>query len=282
MAEITAKSVKSLRDKTQLPMMECKKALVEAGGDEAKAIEWLRKQGEKFIGKRQDRETTEGFIAAYADVDAGCGALVELLCESGPVAGNEEFRQLARDMAELVAKNPEIKTVDELKNLPALKEGAGTIKDQLENLTNRIREVFNVPRILRIDGPCGCYAHHTGTTGVLVEVEGGDQVAANEIAMHVAAMNPEVVTKEDLDQELVKKEREILTVAARQEGKPENIIEKMVEGRLRNFYSERVLMEQPFIKDEKGKTTVAQHAKKAGIKIKQIVNWKLGSGDSSS
>src|SRR5262249_3710104 len=147
----------------------------------------------------------------------------------------------------------------------------GDIKD---DMFNRIREVFNVGRILRIDAPCGGYVHHTGETGVLVEVVGNNAAVAKEIAMHVAAIKPEVVAKEDLDQAAAEEEREILSEAARREGKPENIIGKMVEGRLKNFYAEKVLLEQPFVKDDK--QTVGQVAKAAGLQVKRFVRWQLG------
>lgn len=278
MADITAQAVKSLRDKTQLPMMECKKALQETGGDEEKAIEWLRKQGKSKMMARQDRETAAGYIAVYASLDNKVGAMVELLCESAPVAANDEFRQLANDLAEQLATGEGAASGEELLKQTSPSKG-GPLQDQFDDLTNRIREVFKVARLLRIGAPCGGYAHHTGTDGVLVEVEGGDQVSANEVAMHVAAMKPEVVNKEDLDAAAVAKEREILTEAARKEGKPENIIDKMVDGRMKNFYAEKVLLEQPFVKDEKGKTSVGQFAKTAKMTVKSFVHWKLGKSE---
>lgn len=278
MAEITAAAVKELRDKTGLPMMECKRALQETGGDEAAAIEMLRKQGKKTMASRADRETEFGRFGVYADVATGKGALVELLCESAPVVGNPDFIQLANDLAKQLATGPGAATGDELLAQKSPSR-AGTLADQKDDLSNRIREVFNIARMIRVQGPSGGYAHHTGTNGSLVEFEAlpgksPDQTVANEIAMHVAAMSPKAVSKEDLDQSLVEKEREILTVAARQEGKPENIIAKMVEGRLRNFFAESVLNEQPFIKDEK--LTVSKYAAENGLKIKSYVKWNLG------
>jgi elongation factor Ts len=148
------------------------------------------------------------------------------------------------------------------------------LQDQLDDLYNRIREVFKLARIVRIDTTCGSYAHHTGTSGVLLEVTGGNEELAKEISMHVAAMKPAVVAKEELDPQLVAKERDILSEAARKEGKPENIIAKMVEGRLKNFYAEKVLLEQPFVKDEK--LTVGKVAKDGGLQVKRFVHWVLG------
>jgi elongation factor Ts len=144
----------------------------------------------------------------------------------------------------------------------------------MSDLANKIREVFRVARIVRIDSPCGGYAHHTGTSGVLLEVSGGSEEAAKDVSMHVAAMKPAVVNKEDLNPADVDKEREILSEAARKEGKPENIIAKMVEGRLKNFYAERVLLEQPFVKDDK--QTVGKYAEANKLKVGKFVRWELG------
>lgn len=278
MAEITAAAVKALRDKTGLPMMECKQALQEAGGDETAAIENLRKAGKKTMASRAGRDTEFGRFGVYADV-GGHGALVELRCESAPVVGTADFIQLSNDLAKQLATGKPVETADELLAQPSPSKKGATLADQKDDLSNRIREVFNVARLARIDGPTGGYAHHTGTHGALVEVQatGGkplDQQVANEIAMHVTAMRPKAVSKEDLDQSLVDKEREILTEASRKEGKPESIIAKMVEGRLRNFFAETVLNEQPFVKDEK--TTVGKYAAEHGMKIVRYISWELG------
>ncbi len=140
-------------------------------------------------------------------------------------------------------------------------------------MNNKIREVFKLERIVRIDGRCGGYAHHNGAVGVLLRFDGGNDELARDICMHVTAMRPAVLAKDDLDPAVVGKEREILSAAARKEGKPENIIAKMVEGRLRNFYAECCLAEQPFVKDDK--KTVAQVAKEAGMKLVSFVRWEL-------
>jgi elongation factor Ts len=274
MSEITAAAVKTLRERTGLPMMDCKKALEQTGGDQTAAEEFLRKQGKKTQETRIGRETSTGRIAVFADVERGVGAMVELMCESAPVANNSEFRQLANDLAKQLATGPGAATADELLAQSSPSKPGHTLALQKDDLFNRMREVMNVGRIVRIDGPAGGYAHHDGTLGALVEVSGGNNEVAKEIAMHIAAQRPQVVAKEDLDPADVNREREILSVAARTEGKPENIIAKMVGGRLRNFYSERVLLEQPFIKDDK--QTVGQVAKKAGMTIKRFVRWELG------
>ena len=276
MPEITAASVNSLRKRTGLPMMKCKQALQETGGDEDAAVEYLRKQGIKTSASDIPRETDFGRMGLYTDMKAGVGAMVELKCESAPVAGFDEFIQLASDLAKQLATGPGAATADELLAQPSPSKKGQTLKDQLDDLALRIREVFRIGRMIRIDAPTGGYVHHAGkTVGVLAEVTGGNPEAAKEICMHIAAMSPTAVNKEDLPEEEVNKEREILSEAARQEGKPENIIAKMVEGRLRNYYSERVLMEQPFVKDNT--KTVGQVAKEANMKITRFVHWILGS-----
>ncbi|HXT58440.1 MAG TPA: translation elongation factor Ts [Pirellulales bacterium] len=274
MAEISAAMVKALRERTGLPMMDCKKALQETGGDEQQAVDWLRKQGIKTKETRIGRETSAGRIAVYADHAKGVGAMIELMCESAPVANSAEFVVFANDLAKRLATGPGAKTAEELLAQPSFSKPGTTLAEQKDDMFNRIREVFNVGRILRIDAPCGAYAHHDGSLGALVEVSGGTPEAAKDVAMHVAAAKPAVVKKEDLDPGAVDKERAILTEAARSEGKPENIIAKMIEGRLKNFFAEQVLLEQPFVKDDK--QTVGKVADAAKMKVVRFVRWELG------
>jgi elongation factor Ts len=275
MVEIKALAVKSLRDKTGLPMGKCKEALQATDGDEAAAIEWLRKDNIKVQASRSDRETAFGRMGLYTDWDAGVGALVEVLCESAPVAGSTDFIELAADLAKQLATGKGAQTGDELLAQPSPSKSGQTLGEQLNDLTNKIREVFKVGRVLRIDGKTSGYAHHAGrTVGVLVEVEGGTPEAAKDVCLHIASMSPQVLSKEDIPAEDIEKEREILTAAAKTEGKPDNIIPKMVEGRLRNYYAERALLEQPFVKDDK--KTVGQFAKDNKMTIKSFVLWELG------
>ena len=279
MAEITAAAVMALRDKTGLPMMECKKALLECGGNTEQAVEWLRKQGVKTQAMRADRETSTGRLAVYADPAKNVGTIIELKCESAPVANSQDFKSLAEDIATTLALGPGAKTPAELLAQKSHAHPDKTLAEIKDDLFNRMREVFDLARICRIDAPCGGYAHHDGSKAAIVEVAGnttGPDVAtvAKDISMHVVALAPQAITKEDLDPAAVAKEREILTEAARGEGKPENIIAKMIEGRLRNFFSQCVLLEQPFVKDDK--QTVGQLAKSAGLEVKRVENWKLG------
>jgi elongation factor Ts len=276
MAEITAGAVKSLREKTGLPMMDCKRALEEAQGDQEKAIEGLRKAGAKTMEKRAGRATISGRIAVHVDRETAVAAMVDLRCESAPVANNDEFNQLTNDLARQLASGPGAASADQLLLQPSPSRGGQTLRQQFDDLNNRIREAFKIERIVKIDGVCGGYAHHNGAVGVLLQVEGGSPELARDICMHIAALRPLVINKEELDPAVIAKEREILGEAARNEGKPEKIIEKMVEGRLKDFYAQSCLAEQTIANEMKyGKKTVGQVAKEAGMKIIRFVHWEL-------
>ena len=282
MAAVTAAAVMALREKTGLPMMECKKALTECGGDTEQAVEWLRKQGVKTQAMRADRETSMGRLAVYADLEKGVGSLVELKCESAPVAGSPDFKDFVNDIAKTLALGSGATSPEELLSQKSQAHPDKTLGEIKDDLLNRMREVFELSRICRIDAPCGGYAHHDGSKAALVEVTGetaGPQAAevAKDVAMHIVALSPKAIVKEDLDQSIVDKEREILTEAAKQEGKPENIIQKMIEGRLRNFFSQCVLLEQPFVKDDK--QSVGKLLKSVGLSVKRMEHWKIGSAD---
>ena len=282
MAAVTAAAVMALREKTGLPMMECKKALTECGGDTEQAVEWLRKQGVKTQAMRADRETSMGRLAIYTDLEQGVGTLVELKCESAPVAGSPDFKDFVNDIAKTLALGSGAKSPEELLAQKSQAHPDKTLGEIKDDLFNRMREVFELSRICRIDAPCGGYAHHDGSKAALVEIAGetaGPQAAevAKDVAMHIVALSPKAIVKEDLDQAVVDKEREILTEATKQEGKPENIIHKMIEGRLRNFFSQCVLLEQPFVKDDK--QSVGKLLKSAGLSVKRMEHWKIGSGD---
>lgn len=278
MPAITAAAVMALREKTGLPMMECKKALQECGGNTDEAVEWLRKQGIKTQSLRADRETSCGRLAVYTDPAKGVATIIEMRCESPPVAGSPDFKDFCNDIAKTLALGPGAASPEELLAQPSQMHPGKTLGEIKDDLFNRMREVFDLARIRRIDAPCGGYAHHDGSKAALVEITGPKAAeaaeTAKEIAMHVVALAPQAIRKEDLDPAVVDKEREILSEAARKEGKPENIIAKMIEGRLRNFFAQCVLLEQPFVKDDK--QSVGQLAKQAGIEIKAVENWKLG------
>lgn len=274
MAEISAGAVKALREKTGLPLMDCKSALTEAAGDETRAIAILRERGLKLSEKRSDRETAFGRFGIYAGGDKTAGAMVELKCESAPVAGNEEFVQLANDFAEALAKS-NAKSAEELRGQPSPSKPGQTVGEQFDELFNRIREKFEIGRMVRIEGPTGGYSHNSTTVaGVLLGLQGSNDAAARDIAMHVAAMRPAALNAAELDPAVIETERKTLTDLALKEGKPANIVDKMVEGRLRQFLAERVLLEQSFVKDEK--QSVGQFAKSNGLSVHKFVHHVLG------
>ena len=258
-------------------MMDCKKALQDAGGDADKAVELLRKAGAKMMEKRAGRATTSGRIAVYVAPDAqrrrdGRPALRERPGGHQRASSCNWPTTWPSNWPPAPARPRPTSCLAQ----PSPSKPGQTLKQQFDDLNNRIREVFKLERIVRIDGRCGGYAHHNGAAGVLLQVEGGNAELAKDICMHVAAMRPAVLSKEELDPAVVAKEREILSEAARKEGKPEKIIAKMVEGRLRNFYAERCLLEQPFVNEMKdGKKTVGQVAKEAGMKLVRFVHWEL-------
>lgn len=275
MAQVTAAAVKAFRERTGLPLMDCKKALQEADGNEEQAIEVLRKRGQQLADKRSDRETAFGRFGIYKGTDKNVGAMVELLCESAPVTTNEDFVQLADDLAQALATGPGAETAEELLAQPSPSKEGMTLNEQKDEMFNRIREVFNVGRMVRVEGSCGGYMHHAGTTaGVLLQIEGGNDDAAKDVAMHTAAMKPAALNTDSLDAAVVQKEREILTQAALAEGKPEKIVAKMVEGRLKNYYAEHCLMEQAFVKDDK--QSVGEYAKSHGMSVNDYWHWVIG------
>ncbi|MFN7732427.1 MAG: translation elongation factor Ts [Pirellula sp.] len=274
MADISAGAVKALREKTGLPLMDCKSALTEAGGNEAKAIEILRERGLKLSEKRSDRETAFGRFGIYAGSDKAAGAMVELKCESAPVAGNEEFIQLANDFAQALAVS-DVKTVEDLRKQPSPSKPGVTVGEQFDELFNRIREKFEIGRMIRLEGGSSGYSHNSTTVaGVLLQIQGSNDAAARDIAMHVAAMRPSALKTDELDPALVDAERKVLRELALKEGKPEAIVDKMVEGRLRQFFAEKVLLEQPFVKDDK--QSVGQFATSNGLQVQRFVHYVLG------
>lgn len=274
--DISASQVKAFRDKTGLPMMDCKRALVEAGGDEEKALEILRKAGAKTMAGRIDRETECGRIAIFTDTKHQVSAMVELLCESAPVSNTEEFILLVNGLAEQLATGPGAKTSDELLAQPFPGKPGLTLKQFHDDLVNKIREVFRLTRIVRIEGVCGAYVHHNAAVGVLLPIEGTNTELGKDISMHVASMRPQALSEHDLDPAVVEKERKIVVeqVKAQNAKKPDNIIEKIVDGKMKAFFAERTLLGQPFVKDTA--KTVAQVCDEGKIKIKEMIHWVLG------
>ncbi len=276
MAEITAAAVKALREKTDLPMMECKKALTEAGGDEAKAMQILREMFKKVQEKRAENVTGEGRIFIAAKPDGSEAAMVEIQCESSPVATGEVMRMFGQAMADQLLSGPGAADVAAL----MAQKGAGasqSFQEQYEEIVNKIREKIVVNRIVRVKGPVGGYVHHDYKTGVLFVASATSKFSdiLKDVAMHVAAINPSVTNPEDLEPSIVKEERDRLIAEARASKKPENIIDKMVDGRMKVFYAEKgVLQMQPFAKDDS--KTVAQALSEAGAEAVKFYRWKVG------
>ena len=277
MADITAAQVKELRQLTDLPMMECKQALVEADGDQEKAIEILKEQNQKVMLKRADNATSEGRIAIAIADDGSSAAMIELQCESAPVANNDEFRALAENCARQLLDGPGADGPDALLDQPSPDDDSRTLRESYEEVINKIREKIVLAKVIRVDGPAAGYVHHDGKTGVLFVASGENSSAEvlRDVAMHIAAMNSTVVNPEDLDAAEVDEARERLAEEARSTGKPENIIEKIVEGRMKVFYQEQgVLSAQQFVKEES--KTVSQVLAESGLTASGFTRWVLG------
>lgn len=273
---ITATQVKELRERTGSGMMECKKALVESGGDIDTAIEWMRKQGLAKADKKATRVAAEGLIATAISDDACKAAIVEVNSETDFVSKNQDFRRFAAAVAQQVlASNPA--TLDELLALP-LAEGSASTEEMRQVLIAKIGENINVRRFALVEaekGQVGYYVHGD-RIGVLVAVEGGDKALAKDLAMHIAASKPQAVAPENIPKEVLAKEREILVSQAKDSGKPPEIIEKMVEGRLHKFLGEITLMGQPFVKDTD--ILVGKLLSKAAAKVHRFARFEVGEG----
>ncbi|MDX1638725.1 MAG: translation elongation factor Ts [Balneolaceae bacterium] len=246
---ISASDVKKLRDQTGAGMMDCKKALQEADGDFDRAVEILRKKGQKLSEKRADREADQGLIVTRVSSDGTKAAALEINCETDFVARNDDFQARAESFVDLVF-NEEIESVDEL--LKTELDGL-TVADHLKDMIGKIGEKIVIARVVLVksEGQLVSYIHPGSQLGVLVEFEGAidDQEVAKDVAMQVAAMKPLAVTREGVDSSVVEKELEIAKDQLLNEGKPEEIAEKAAKGKLRRFYEEHVLLEQKFVKD---------------------------------
>jgi elongation factor Ts len=243
---VTAAQVKELRERTGAGMMECKKALVETGGDMDGAIEQLRKAGLAQADKKASRVAAEGRIALALSADGGKAAMVEVNCETDFVAKDDSFNAFANAVAAKVLEQ----SPADVEALSGTRIGGDTVEQARQALVAKIGENIQVRRFVQraSQGPLGAYVHG-GKIGVLVEIAGGDEELAKDLAMHVAALNPQFVSEADVPAEIVAKEKEILLAQAESSGKPAEIIEKMVSGRLRKQLAEITLLGQPFVKD---------------------------------
>jgi elongation factor Ts len=276
MAEITASMVKELREKTDAPMMECKKALTEADADMAKAEEILRvKLGNKAT-KAAARVAAEGVVGMHMSADGKLGAVVEVNSETDFVAKNDEFIALAKGCADLVAsKNPA-----DVAALSALPMGEGTVETTRTALVGKVGENMTLRRFVRIaaKGKLASYVHGGSKIGVMVDVTGGDDQLAKDIAMHIAASKPKSLDASGVSADLLDTERRIAIEKAREAGKPENMLEKIAEGTVQKYLKDVTLLGQVFVKAEDGKQTIEQLLKSKGAAVNSFTLYVVGEG----
>ena len=265
---VTASLVKELRERTGLGMMECKKALVEADGDIDKAIEDLRKSSGLKAAKKAGRTAADGVVAAKVADDYSFGVLVEVNSETDFVARDDNFLSY-------VAKVVDKAFAERQSDVSVLMEGE--LEEARQALVQKIGENISVRRIAVVEAPVvGSYVHSNNKIAALVALSGADVELARDVAMHVSATNPQVNKPEDMPSELVDKEKEIFSAQARESGKPEEIIEKMISGRINKYLAENSLVEQPFVKDPEQK--VGKMVKSAGADITGFVRFEVGEG----
>ena len=274
---ITASQVKELREKTGAGMMDCKKVLAETNGDEEKAIELLRERGIAKAAKKSDRIAAEGLVETYITPDGKAGVAVEVNAETDFVAKNEEFRTFVKEVAKQIAEtNPA--NVEELLAQKSIVDGSKTVQEVLTDKIAKIGENMSIRRFERYetDNMIESYIHGDGKIAVLVEVKGNDSTFAKDVCLQIAAAKPEYLARENVPEERVQKEMEILKAQAMNEGKPAEIAEKMVQGRIGKFYAEICLVEQEFVKDSDVK--VGDLAKQKGCEIVRFARLEKGEG----
>ncbi len=267
MAAISASMVKELRERTGLGMMECKKALVEADGNIDKAIDDLRKSSGMKAAKKAGRTAAEGVVAVKVADDNSYGVMVEVNSETDFVARDDGFLAFVSQVADKAFAEKQT-------DAAAL---AASMEDARQALVQKIGENINVRRVELVEAPVvAAYVHSNNRISVLAALTGGDAEVAKDVAMHVAAVNPQVVKPEDMPEEVVAKEKEIFVAQARESGKPEEIIEKMISGRINKFLSEASLVNQPFVKDPEVK--VGKLVKDAGGDVQSFTRFEVGEG----
>ena len=275
MAEITAALVKELRERTGAGMMDCKKALVEAEGDIAKAVDILREKGLSQAAKKASRVAAEGAVGSAVSEDGKTGTILEVNCETDFVGTNEDFRNLAASIADqILAVNPA-----DVEALLDSEIDGKKVRDLVTEAVAKIGENISVRRFVRYESAEGkvySYIHGGGKIGVLVEMIGADDELGKDIAMQVAAANPSYLDRTQVSRDEIDHEKEVLAVEARNEGKPENIIEKMVIGRINKYYKEVCLVDQEFIKD--GDLTISKLLKSKNASVVRFARYQLGEG----
>ncbi|MBE9481886.1 MAG: elongation factor Ts [Bacteroidetes bacterium] len=278
MKKITAADVNKLRKQTGAGMMDCKKALVENDGDFEKAIDYLRKKGQKIAAKRADKEATEGIVLAKTNTDKNFAAVVMINCETDFVAKNQDFIDYVNSIADLaIAKTP--KSIDELKSLDL---NGRTVEESLSDQMGKIGEKIQMSNCAFIEAPIVfAYNHHGNRLATILGFNKNNvadiENIGHELAMQVAAMNPLAVDKDDVDEKIIKREKEIGMEQARQEGKPENILEKIALGKLNKFFKDNTLLNQDFIRDTK--KTVKQYLAETDKELKVTVFQRLMLGE---
>lgn len=273
MAEITASMVKELRERTDAPMMDCKKALSEAEGDMTRAEEILRVRFGNRASKAAGRVAAEGMVGINVSADGKLGAMVEVNCETDFVAKNDDFLALARNLAELIAKQAPA----DVAALSSLKIGDSSVEYVRTQLVGKIGENVSVRRFMRVPakGKLASYVHG-GKIGVLVDLVGGDETLAKDIAMHIAAAKPKSLDASGVDAALIDAERRVAIEKAKEAGKPEAMLEKIADGTVQKFLKEVTLMNQPFVKDDK--QTIEQLLKSKGASVASFVMYVVGEG----
>jgi elongation factor Ts len=273
---ISAKQVKELRDATGVGMMDCKEALKEADGDFDEAVSILRKKGQKVADKRSEREADEGLVVTALSDDETAGAIVEVNCETDFVARNDDFQEFAERVAEItLTERPD--GVDALMDLPY--EDGATVEEELGALTGKIGEKLAIRRFEILeseDGHVISYIHPGSKLGVLVDVAGdGDlEEAGRDVAMQIAALDPIAVTRDEVPDDVKEEERDVAREAALNEGKPEHVIDQIVDGKLERFFEDNVLLEQAFVKDSS--MSVEEMLDEADLSVRRFTRYALG------
>jgi elongation factor Ts len=274
---IQAKDVKRLRERTSAGMMDCHKALKEAGGDIEAAVDILRKQGVVKAAKRAEKIAAEGTIEIAVAADNRAAVIVELNCETDFVARGDEFKAFAQKLAQWALKN-QIKTAEALLK-SSLDEQQSSVEQAIQSLAAKVGENVQLRRlhacIAADSSVVGCYLHH-GRVGALVALDKNQLALAEDIAMHVVAMNPIAISSDDCPPELLAREKEIFAEQAKNSGKPEHIIDKMIQGRLDKFLKEQTLLSQPFVKDTE--KTIADLLKAHQANVLSFVRYEVGEG----
>ncbi|MBN8449189.1 MAG: translation elongation factor Ts [Candidatus Accumulibacter necessarius] len=276
MAEITASMVKELRERTDAPMMECKRALTESAGDLGKAEEILRVKLGSKASKAASRITAEGVVAIHRESDDKRGAIVEINCETDFVGKNAEFLKLASDCAALVATHDPA----DVAALSALPMGDGSVESTRTALVGKIGENMSIRRFVRLEarGKLASYVHGGAKIGVVVDYIGGDDQLGKDLAMHIAAAKPRALDSSGIAADLIDSERRIAIEKAREAGKPDAMIEKIAEGSVQKFLNEVTLLGQVFVKAEDGKQTIAQLLKAKGASVAGFTLFVVGEG----